>query len=403
MDRLFAHWQGVQRLSSDGGQWLVLSRSGADIGFTVVRLGSRAPGGARFGSNRAMGPHAPLDTPPPDTDRIVRELPAPGGQDHGGGMQVIGHVLGVPFENGRSSLVVFYDLADPEHPRLLSVLERPDLPPPAHPGRASAVGIARLADLRYLLIVGERSSKVLTFYVSEGTTLGTDLTFRWIGTRTGTVAGGFQNMNLVTQCDGSLFLVGTHNTSLPPPSLGSDLIRWYRLENTPDGQIGIVPIGSRQLNCRRCNFGAGAGLYIDPEGRLLLYAVEHNDGGPGGSTEFEEFRPVSHAPATRPEEAWVEFFEGRRWEDYAFRLDGVDVAPVAFPWVAHVTSARWSVPAGWRLRLFARPACSGQSLDLMGTGESDDLAALGFDDRLACARWLQATEGTAAPDSTPGP
>lgn len=402
MDRLFAHWQGIQRLPVDGARWLVLSRSGADVGFTLVRLDSRPAGGTRFGSNRLGGPRDPRDTPPPENDRIIRELPAPVGHDHGGGTQVIGHVLGVPFEHGNNSIVVFYDLSQPERPRLLMAMERPDLPPPARPGRASAVGIAKLADGRYLLVVGERSSKILTFYVSEGTTLDHELAFRWIGTRTGTVAGGFQNMNLVTQCDGALFLVGTQNSGFPPPSLGSDLVRWYRLANTDDDQVGITPIGSRQLRCRRCNFGAGAGVYVDPDGRLLLYAVEHNDAGPDHSIEFEEFRPVSHDPATGPADAWAEFFDDRRWDQQALRLDGVELAPTLLPWIPQITSARWSIPPGWRLRLFDRPACTGRSLDLMGTGEIDDLAVLGFDDRLACARWLQATESAATPDPTPG-
>jgi hypothetical protein len=402
MDRLFAHWQGIQRLTAGDARWVVLSRSGADIGFTLVRLESRPAGGDRLGSNRFGGPKAPLDTPPPEEDRIIRELPAPVGHDHGGGMQAIGHVLAVPFEGHGSAIVVFYDMANPERPRLLMAMEREPLPAPARPGRASAVGVAKLADGRYLLVIGERSSKVLTFYVSEGTALDADLAFRWVGTRTGTVAGGFQNMNLVTQCDGALFLVGTHNTSLPPPSLGSDLVRWYRLHNDGAAGIGIEPVGSRQLKCRRCNFGAAAGLYLDPEGRILLYAVEHNDGGPGKSTEFEEFRPVSHAPATGPADAWAEFFEDRRWDQLALRLDGIDMTPTLLPWVAPVTSARWSVPRGWRLRLYAQRACGGASVDLMGTGEVDDLAVLGFDDRLACARWLQAAESAITPDSLPG-
>lgn len=402
MDRLFAHWQGIQRLSVDDGRWLVLSRSGADVGFTLVRLASRDPGGGRFGSNRQGGPRDPRDTPPPETDQIIRELPAPVGHDHGGGVQVIGHVLGVPFEHGNESVVVFYDLSQPDRPRLLMAMERPDLPPPARAGRASAVGIAKLADGRYLLVVGERSSRILTFYASEGTALDASLSFRWIGTRTGTVAGGFQNMNLVTQCDGGLFLVGTQNSGFPPPSLGPDLVRWYRLANTGDNQVGITPVGSRQLRCRRCNFGAGAGTYVDPDGRLLLYAVEHNDAGPERSIEFEEFRPVSHARATGPPDAWAEFFEDRRWDQLALRLDGVDLAPTVLPWVAPVTSARWSIPEGWRLRLFDRPSCTGRSVDLMGTGEVDDLAVRGFDDRLACARWLQAAEAAVTPDPAPG-
>jgi hypothetical protein len=280
-------------------------------------------------------------------------------------------------------------------------MPRTELPPPSDPGRASAVGITRLADGRYLMVVGVRSSKAMVFYVSEGTALDAGVAFQWIGTRTGVTVGGFQNMNLVTQCDGTIFLVGTHNTSLPPPSLGSDLVRWYRLENTEDGGVGIIPVGSRQLVCRRCNFGAGAGLYIDPEGQLLVYAVEHNDDGPEESTEFEEFRPVFRGTAVTAAQAWAEFYEDRRFSNLVLRLDGVELAPLVAPWTAPVTSIRWSIPAGWRLRLFSHPTCTGRSVDLSGTGESDDLAALGFDDQLACAQWFGETIRAAAPDPTP--
>jgi hypothetical protein len=102
--------------------------------------------------------------------------------------------------------------------RLLHAFDRRDLAPPSNPNAASATAIARLADGRYLLIVGVRSSKVLDFYVSEGTSLeAAQLRFHWFRTMAGAVAGGFQNMTLVTQCDGSLFLVGTLNTAVPPP------------------------------------------------------------------------------------------------------------------------------------------------------------------------------------------
>lgn len=396
--RLFAHWQGIQRLPAGDGRWLVLSRSGADVGFALVRLASRPAGGERFGGNRQGGGRSPYDTSPPGSDRIVREFPAPPGHDHGGGMQVVGHTLAVPFETGRESLVAFYDLSDPEHPLPLATLHRDEVPAPGHPGRASAVGAAKLADGRYLLLVGERSSKLLTFYVSRGTRLDHDLAFDWVTAISGAVVGGFQNMNLVAQCDGALFLVGTHNTSVPPPSLGSDLVRWYRLANADDGSLQVLPVGSRQLVCRRCNFGAGAGLYVDPDGRLLLYAVEHNAGGPEGSIEMEEFRPVFRGTATAEADAWVEFYEDRRFDRRVHRLDGVDIAPAVFAWVASVSSIRWSIPPGWRLRLYDRATCTGRSLDLTGSGETDDLAALRFDDRLACARWYADAPGVAMPD-----
>lgn len=396
LNRLFAHWQGIQRVPGGDGRWLVLSRSRSDAGFLMVHLGSRAEGGDRFGSNRVSPDRAPGETPPPPEDGVVRALPAPEGFTHGGGMQMLGQVLVVPFEGGgRHSVVAFYDLSRPEAPRLLHLLRHEGLPPPSDPGHASAAGLVKLADGRFLLLVGEHSSKVLDFYVSDGTALDpAELTFRWITTLKGVVTGGFQNMNLVTQCDGTVYLVGTHNTSLPPPALGSDMIRWYRLANGADNQLEIHLEGTRHLVCRRCNFAAGAGLYVNPSGEVLLYAVAHNDAGPGGSVEFEEFRPTFRGTATSVSQAWAEFYDGRQFSDLALRLeagpDGEATGTYPFAERLHgrITSVRWSVPDGWRLRVYDRVACAGTFLDLSGSGESDDLDALGLDDRLACARWI---------------
>jgi hypothetical protein len=396
LNRLFAHWQGIQRVPGGDGRWLVLSRSRAEIGFVTVRLGSRATGGGRFGSNRISPDQSPESTPPPEGDAAIRELPPPLGFSHGGGMQMLGQVLVVPFEGGKGhSVVAFYDLADPARPRLLHLLNHEGLPPPSDPGHASAAGLVKLADGRFLLLVGEHSSKVLDFYVSEGTSLDpASLTFQWVTTLQGVVTGGFQNMNLVTQCDGTVYLVGTHNTSLPPPALGSDMIRWYRLVNGPDGGIEIRPEGTRHLVCRKCNFAAGAGLYVDPAGQILLYAVAHNDAGPGSSVEFEEFRPVFRGTAEVIGQAWAEFYGGRQFKEPTFRLeagpDGEDTGTFVFPYQARerITSLRWSMPDGWRLRLYDQSECGGQFVDLTGSGESDDLSVLGFDDRLSCARWI---------------
>jgi hypothetical protein len=223
----------------------------------------------------------------------VQTLPPPSGFEHGGGLGAIGRVLVVPYE-GRGSVIALYDMSDPIHPRILHAFDRSGVARPSSPEAASAVGITKLADGRYLMVVGAFSSKVLDFYLSEGTTLLADqIAFRWIHTLRGVVAGGFQNLSLITQCDGTIFLVGTHNTSLPPPALGRDFVRWYRLSNGPAGAAGgiaIEAVGSRHMDCSRCNFAAAAGLYVDPAGRLILYATEHGAGGPGGSVEFEEFR-----------------------------------------------------------------------------------------------------------------
>ena len=298
-NRLFSHWQGVQRLSAGGGNWLVLTRSGAPVGFVLVRMGSRPVDGLAWRSNRPGPAWAPPDLPPPAEDIEGETLPPPSGFEHGGGLGAIGRILVVPYE-GRGSVIALYDMSDPSHPRLLHAFDRFGVARPSSPEAASAVGITKLADGRYLMVVGAFSSKVLDFYLSEGTTLLADqIAFRWIQTLRGAVAGGFQNLSLITQCDGAIFLVGTHNTSLPPPALGRDFVRWYRLSSGAGGGVAIQAAGSRHMDCSRCNFAAAAGLYVDPAGRLILYATEHGASGPGGSVEFEEFRS-SESEAEEP-------------------------------------------------------------------------------------------------------
>ena len=299
-NRLSSHWQGVLRLSAGGGDWLALTRSGAPVGFVLVRMGSRQVDGLAWRSNRPGPAWAPRGLPPPAEDTEVQTLPPPSGFEHGGGLGAVGRILAVPYEGGHGSVIALYDMSDPSHPRLLHAFDRFGVARPSSPEAASAVGITKLADGRYLMVVGAFSSKVLDFYLSEGTTLLADqIAFRWIQTLRGAVAGGFQNLSLITQCDGAIFLVGTHNTSLPPPALGRDFVRWYRLSSGAGGGVAIQAAGSRHMDCSRCNFAAAAGLYVDPAGRLILYATEHGASGPGGSVEFEEFRS-SESEAEEP-------------------------------------------------------------------------------------------------------
>jgi hypothetical protein len=149
-----------------------------------------------------------------------------------------------------------YDVADPAHPRIIYVLDRADVPAPSSPGHASAVAIGRLADGRLLLIVGVRSSKVLDVYLSNQAELDRPgLSFERVVTLRDAVEGRFQSHNLVTQCDGTLYLVGAYNRGFPGPRLGSDLLRWYRL-TAVDGTIHLEARASA-VTCAFCNSCGG--------------------------------------------------------------------------------------------------------------------------------------------------
>jgi hypothetical protein len=58
------HWQGVQRMMPRMGQYLVVSRFGANVSFVVVRMASRNVKGARYRSNR-IATRAAFQPPPP--------------------------------------------------------------------------------------------------------------------------------------------------------------------------------------------------------------------------------------------------------------------------------------------------------------------------------------------------
>jgi hypothetical protein len=286
LSRRGRHWQGVQRAAGANAQYLFVSRSGASVAAVVVRMSSRNTAGDRFGSN------LPEEGPPPEEDRVVAELPGEAGLTHAGGLKIIGNILALPIDGHSGSRVVFYDITSPENPRRLGMFDHSDALPPSDPHQASNVGITRLRDGRYLMVIGVHSSKVLDFYVSSGTSLRDSLLhFVRLTSETSGVVRGFQSLSLVTQCDGAIYLVGTHNTAVPPPSMGKDYVRWYRLVSPGPGRVGFESAGSRHLHCHRCNFGAGGGLFIDSRRGILVYGLEHVNSGPGHTVVVEEFGP----------------------------------------------------------------------------------------------------------------
>jgi hypothetical protein len=263
LDGLFRHFQGITRLPHSGGTWLAVSRSGSAQAVAIV------------------GPNG-----------VVSEITAPEGLTHAGGIQALGEILAVPYEHkGGRSAVLLYDVTDASHPRVIYELDRSEVPAPSEAGHASAVALTRLADGRVAMIVGVHSSKVLDLYVSNQSDLAAPgLEFNLVATLANAVEGRFQSQNLVTQCDGSLFLIGTYNNGFPGPRLGADMIRWYRLSQNASGAVQLEAQGKRKVTCTYCNFGAAAGVYVAPAGDLMLYGIEHRDTGPNRTVYYEEFR-----------------------------------------------------------------------------------------------------------------
>jgi len=439
---VFHHWQGIQRLTSGGGRYVAVSRSlqseSVDVAFVVVEMGSRDLGGFRFRSNR-ITPSDFEDTPPPPEDGIAAVVPHEPGYTHAGGMQLLGNILAVPFEEKQvvspvpgcpcgfvgcpcetvgMSKVVFYNLADPLNPiRLPNEVDH--TPFSFEAGTAS---IGRLADGRILLIIGRSNANTLDFYVSTGTDLRTT-SFEWFDTWNedellteiilDAEFGNYQNLNVLAQCDGTLYLIGTHeNTAI---GVGQDFVDLFRLENGSGDNVTITKVAKKHLFCgyrgtNNCNLDAAGGIYVDPQGLLFIYGTEHDNDGPSGSVNMAEFRPVPHGPCDRIQDAWVELYDEFDFSDRSVMIDFVDRHLENYRNLNSVedmedrpTSVRWCIPAGAVYRLWQRrDPCEGNVVDLVGTGsmESLNLHDVSFGDAASCSEWLGGPFADAGPDQT---
>ncbi|HWM90567.1 MAG TPA: hypothetical protein VN493_07355 [Thermoanaerobaculia bacterium] len=401
------HWEGVQRLPTAGARYLAVSRAGAGLAFVVVEMGSRTSSGRRFRSNR-LSPNAFFhNTAPPASDRIVWQQPNAPGFDHGGGMQAVGRVLAVPVENGTSSRVLFFDMANPASPVPLYTLDHSNVPQPSNPGNAGAVGVTRLADGRYLLVIAGNESASLDFYVSTTTSLLNPATqFTRFSTQASGFQGDYQNVNLVTQCDGRIFLVGTHNDT-DIPSAGNDWACLHEVRNGAGNTVSLTSLGCKHLYCgyptgsvgsvRHCNLDASGGIYIDSAKNLVLYGVEHDNDGPSGSVKLEEFRASRPSSCPTIQDAWVELYDDSGFKDRGLMIDYVDRLLENYDnydqtegFEDKTSAAKWCVPPGWRYRLYQhKNPCGGSFRDLTGAGEEDNFDDIGFGDEVSCSRWLQ--------------
>lgn len=282
------HWEGVARLAGGSTKYLAVSRIGPEM-FDIVEMGSRTGDGEAYGSSRAS-----IGAPPPATDRVVGMVAEDEGYDHAGGIQALGDVLAVPLENGTSSRVVFFDVADPRAPKRLTSLERPNI------GQAGTAGLATLPDGRTLLVVGRKGDQTLDFYSTSATNFsGFHLDATWSVTVDGVKSalgdgdakfGDYQNLDVLRGCDDRLYLLGTHREGV---LVGTDFVDLFALDLSPKPVLTKVAI--RHMYCAdggeeaQCNLDAAAGVYVTPSGALHVYAVEHDNDGPGGSIKMKEF------------------------------------------------------------------------------------------------------------------
>ena len=407
------HWQGIQRLMVGPVATLLVSSSNKDqAGLSLVRMGSRVQDGLRLRSNRLARADV-QHTSPPDVDRIERYLGSPfSDYKHASGFQSVGHFVAVGLEishSGQNAMVKFFDYSNPSFPLELtqSALS------PSQYGRkdAGTTSLAQLNDQRYLLIVGGSDAKKLAFYKSTTTDLRNTAwtrVARWdqsvhdlLPGSIDTGWGAYQNINIVSQCDGQLFLVATHNSGAF--GQGDDWIDAYRLHlESRIGTVGLLKVAKRHVFCSwgrladQCNLDAAGGLYVDPVGRLLVYATENSNNGPEDSIKMEEFRSQS-APAdcSRIDRGWIELYDDKQFKDRGLMIDFRDREKEHYRNFHQVegfgnmtSSVRWCLPNKWRFVLFEHSGFRGNTQTFAGTRSLSERGELpGFNDDASSGRF----------------
>jgi len=171
----------------------------------------------------------------------VHTLPSDGKSPplrHAGGFQMAGTVLAVGVEDNQQKLraqVQFWDVALPSDPRQLEhlTIERLGVPKDQ---TAGAVALVERPD-DFLLAVANWDSRAIDFYASTAKDLFDSKTrfehrLRWTSAGADTknwqpdgVFGAYQAVNLITDAQGKLFLLGTDS-----PTSGGDALDLYAVE-----------------------------------------------------------------------------------------------------------------------------------------------------------------------------
>lgn len=388
-----SHIQGVQRLR--GGDYLVLSSNDGEDPkprIAVVQINS-TPGDDLLASN---------ENPPPE-DRVYRiYMEFEGPWDHAGGMATCGDILVVPLENGSASEIHFlfaprdsveqlYDLSDKYGD---AIIRRPAN---GSGDKAGAVALTRYPtgphEGHYLLAVLTHGQEgPLDFYLSDTRHVFDGFSFvaQWDGVKD-PVFHGNQNMDFIIETDGEIFLLGTDNTNV---TTGEDWGELYQVQFGDESFANptLTHKASTHFYCddHGC-FDAGAGLYINHDGKLALYSAEHY-------TSNLKLKMIEFGWPQETSQYWIKLYDDKDFKDRELVLYGTsghylpnyDHIYVAGEWGFNdkISSVTWKLPVGTTYSLFEHDTYGGAELRLIGNGRIQSLSDLGdFNDKTSSSKF----------------
>ena len=289
------HFQSIMRFadSKTDGSWLAVTRS--------VENGEGRVGVIRMGDFKGSPFPWRGQTPQAGENKLVAwervgQLQN-GVLNHASGAQMLGKFLftGVEcFENSacadKKAIVRIVDLSNPESPveKAFIALNR---------GAADAAA-ARLDDGYLLMVHSEDGDDRLVFYRSDKLETGWNRIGVWrsewvkdVDHNFGCEWQSYQNMSLVTQCDGKVFFVG-----LCRDGLATDWADLYRIDGFADHDKldvavpEITKVAAKKLGAAHgASFDYGGGVYVGPDHRMSFYAIEATTEADDASVYINEF------------------------------------------------------------------------------------------------------------------
>jgi hypothetical protein len=86
--------------------------------------------------------------------------------------------------------------------------------------------------------------------------------------------GGYQNINLLTQRDGQLFLIGTYRNKP-----GEDWMDLYAVNLGVDPSFALTKVGTKHMYCTLgCDFSRAAGIFIESSDAFKVFATPEGSG-----------------------------------------------------------------------------------------------------------------------------
>jgi hypothetical protein len=402
------HFQGIQRLR-DGQHFVISGGSKIDNKANLVVCQANNYGlvpntsSTLYGFKRlesAIGSNVIAAGKVPSQDAVVGIFQLNTGLEkywHAGGMDLCGDILAVPLENSeeKKSLIRFYDFSDPAQPiRIKGQIEVN--------GNSGGVALTREEDGRFLCASWTDSDDGpdrFDFYISRNindlSEWESRITYDYrIITPEDNMNPKFQAINFIRQDDGRLFLIGTENSNKLAPILGGrDRAYLYEIIKYVDGK-GMIKYHLVKLNQKDfegggsfANFGAGAGVFVNSQNTMSMYAVYHWRGG--GTIRIGEYWPVLEP--NRPKISFkrdlvIELFEHQYFNGKILRIfdekfskldDFNQILIEGQSFNDRTSSMRMLLPEGYKFILYKDIKQTGEAIAFRGNGSFQEFPAIG--------------------------